>query len=533
MKKKQCEGEVNLIKLFGVSGLLAYFLGVLAGYQKGFLGDHRAVRLAGRALLFTTVFMVGFIVVYKIYWFQKNVEGNASIAQAAEEEQGLEDTETEAENLLRLPNEVYSDPVQVKPAELPETEETEKLEPLDDSVIKPVDIYAEKGNVAAFRAYHPEALEYQWEIYDVMTGNWTKTPQEAVVEREDELQRVISSLELLADQEWQVRCQISTKEDTISCEAILHILSDQISSISVDEFSANAGSYASTSEVPVEITYQDGSKESIIGLSGLYFLEQSESSEDSTTMAGNMQETITTVRTMHEYDYIDPGSKEGMLLYRGSGKNVDIPIPVNIVGLDQTAPQIMAFTVSNFEVSNVDKVIPVTVTIKAEDDMTPLRQLTYALLPEGEEPKEEDWIDQPVFQADITKNGIWTAYCRDEAGNIAKREQEIIAVDNKAPTIRLILEQEEWCQDNKIFVSVEDSLSVEYRYFCEETGEDSGWISESSKSVGKNGTWKIQVRDAAGNIAEEEITVDNIDTEAPVIRGIKEKSEGETKSNEK
>lgn len=530
MKNRQCEGEVNLVKVFGIRGLLAYLVGVLQGYQKGFLGDHRAVRLAGGALLFTTVFIVGFIAVYRVYWFQKNAEGNASIARAAEEEQGLEDTETEAENLLQLPNEVYSDPVQIKPAELPETKETEKPEPLDDSVIEPVDIYAEKGNVAAFKAYHPEALEYQWEIYDVMTEKWTKAPQETVFEREDELQRVISSLELSADQEWQVKCRIRTKEDIISCEAVLHILSDQISSISVDEFSANAGSYASTSEVPVEITYQDGRKESIIGLSGLYFLEQSESSEDSTTMAGNKQETITTVRTMHEYDYIDLGSKEGMLLYQGRGKNVDIP--VNIVGLDQTAPQITAFTVSNFEVSNVDKEIPVTVTIKAEDDVTPLRQLTYALLPEGEEPKEEDWTDQSVFQADITKNGVWTAYCRDKAGNIATKGQEIIVVDNKAPTIRLILEQEEWCQDNKIFVSAEDSLSVEYRYFCEETGEDSGWIVESSKSVSKNGTWKIQVRDAAGNIAEKEITVDNIDTKAPVIRSIKEKSEGETISNE-
>jgi len=73
---------------------------------------------------------------------------------------------------------------------------------------------------------------------------------------------------------------------------------------------------------------------------------------------------------------------------------------------------------------------------------------------------------------------------------------------------------------------------VEYRYLCEKTGEDSGWIREASRRVGKNGEWKIQVRDAAGNLAEQTIVVDNIDTQAPVIRSITEKSKGETANNE-
>ena len=106
-------------------------------------------------------------------------------------------------------------------------------------------------------------------------------------------------------------------------------------------------------------------------------------------------------------------------------------------------------------------------------------------------------------------------------------------MDTAAPVIRLILETPEgWCRENKIFVSAEDDLSVEYRYLCEETGEDSGWVIESSKSVDKNGDWKIQVRDAAGNVAEEVIPIENIDTQGPVIRSISEKSEGETISNE-
>lgn len=538
MKKIQREGEVSLVKTFGIRGLSAYLLGVIQGYLKGFSGDHRSVRWIGRALILTSAFAIVCIVVYMtvpiVQRFQKNAEMDAAIAQAAEEVPGLEEIEEETENFVQASIEADLNPEQVKTEELPEAEEeTEPMDPLDDSIMEPSDVYAEKGSMAVFKAYHPGAQAYQWEIYDAASENWVKAPQEAVSEHEDELRRKISSLELTADQEQKVRCQISTEDDSpIRCEADLYILSGQISTISAaDEFKTGAGAYISAKDIPVEVTYQDGSKEVVTGLNGLYFLDRSESSKDSTTVSGNMQETITTVRTANEYDYIDPGSKEGELLYRkDNGESVDIP--VKITGLDQTPPQITELTISDFEVSNVDKEIPVTVAVRAEDDNTSFGNLTYAFLPEGEEPQEEDWHDKSVFKEDITKNGIWTAYCRDEAGNISTAEQELIVVDTKAPTVRLTLEKNTWCQDNKIFVSAEDSLSIEYRYICEETGEDSGWIIESSKSISKNGIWKIQVRDAVGNVAEKEITVDNIDTKAPVICSITEKSEGESVRNE-
>lgn len=526
MKERQCEREVNFIETFGIVGLLAFLTGVAQGYLGGFLGEHRAARWAVRALSGTFALAAAALAVYTaipVFWpIQKKTDMGAAVAQAAEEAPDVQEKEEKTEYLIQTL-------LEKMPEALPETAGSEEgTDPLDDSVMEPSDTYVEKGGTAVFQAYHPKAQAYQWEIYDAGTEGWEKAPQETVTEQMDELKRDISSLELAADQERQIRCQISIEGGTpVSYEAGLHILSGQISSISVDEFRADAGAYAPAKNIPVEITYQDGTQEQVTGLTGLYFLEQ----ESESTVSGDMKETITTTRTAREYHFIDAGSKEGILLYRKSnGDSVDIP--VSLTGIDQTAPQIMEYSISDFEVSNVDKAIPVTVTIKAEDDVTPLRHLTYAFLPAGEEPKEEDWTEDSVFQADITKNGIWAAYCRDEAGNIATQEQEVIAVDNKAPTIRLTLDKEEWCQENRIFVSAEDNLSVEYRYLCEETGEDSGWILESSKKVTENGNWKIQVRDAVGNTAEKEITVDNIDTRAPVIRSITEKSEGEIIRNE-
>ena len=159
----------------------------------------------------------------------------------------------------------------------------------------------------------------------------------------------------------------------------------------------------------------------------------------------------------------------------------------------------------------------------AEDNVTAYPNLQYAFFPEGDEVPDEAWSDQSVITTDITQNGKWIAYCRDESGNTAQEEKEIVAVDNKAPVVTLSLENEAWCTENKILVDAKDGLSVEYCYSCPQTGEDSGWCTKDEFAVSKNGTWIVKVRDAVGNMTEEEITIDNIDNQAPVIRGITEK----------
>jgi len=111
----------------------------------------------------------------------------------------------------------------------------------------------------------------------------------------------------------------------------------------------------------------------------------------------------------------------------------------------------------------------------------------------------------------------------EQRQDLEEKAADSDAIEKTLPVVRLVLEQKEWCRENKIYVSATDRQPTEYRYVCNETGEDSGWIIESSKTVSRNGDWKVQVRDAAGNVVEKEITVDNIDTQAPVIRSITEK----------
>lgn len=401
-------------------------------------------------------------------------------------------------------------------------DDEDNQEPLTESPLPLSDIYAEPDSIAVFKCYYPDAVNYVWEIYDQQTDKWKAADDAEVVETTDELYRQVSTFFVPADEGGQtIRCRAERKTgDDISGTATLHIMSD-IKDISAKEYISDAGRYISTREIPLLVSYKDGREETITGLNGLYFLEKEETSEQGTTDSGSMKETITTVLTTYDYVYLD-GDKEGILRYQGKKGNIDVPI--RLIGEDRIPPEIKELSFSDFEISTIDQPIPVTVTIVAEDDITAYPNLQYAFLPDGEEPQDDVWTKQPTFSVDITQNGKWIAYCRDESGNKAQEEKDIIVVDNKAPVVSLSLEENEtWCTENKILVDAKDGLSIEYCYSCPQTGEDSGWSTKNEFVISQNGTWIVKVRDAVGNMTEEEITIDNIDNHAPVIRGITEK----------
>ncbi len=404
-------------------------------------------------------------------------------------------------------------------------------EPLTASPVTLSDIYAESGSIAAFKCFYPGAEAYTWETYDENSG-WIPAPADNITVNTDELYRQISTFMVLAPDKEQkelvVRCNVKrTAGAPITEEAALHVL-PKIETVSADSYTAEAGTYISAREIPVQVSFADGSQDTVTGLGGLYFLEKEESTEQDTTVSGNMKEIITTVITAHDYMYLE-GEKDVVLRYQGKNESVDVP--VRLIGKDSTPPDITQLTIDDFEISTVDQPVAVHVAISAKDDVTAHSNLQYAFLHEGEEPQEETWTNQSSFDVDITMNGKWIAYCRDESGNIAKKERDIIAVDNKAPVVKLSLENETWCTENKILVDARDGLSVEYCYSCAQTGEDSGWITKNEYVVSQNGTWNVRARDAAGNMTEEEITIENIDNQAPVIKGITEKKEIEEEND--
>jgi hypothetical protein len=393
-----------------------------------------------------------------------------------------------------------------------------KTEPVTQDIIRIADMYAVKGDLT-LKSYYPDAVGYTWELYDTDAKSWKILDSETVY---DELYRPVSSISLDLEQDIMVRCEVEKEnsEERITDVATVKCI-QSVTGISAAQEQVETGTgWLCSRDIPVKVTYRDNSSETLSGLYGLVFVDSLESSEVTYSDTGNMIETITTVSTECEYSYVNAGEKEFVIRYRDKDKMYDTNLTV--VSADKEAPVISAVSISDFEISNIDKPVTVEVSITAEDNETSYPELMYAFLPQETEPEEADWTANPKLKKEIDKNGVWIAYCRDKSGNIAAFEKKIIAVDQKAPELALTLEHSEWCQSNKIIADARDELSITYLFTCPETGEDSGWIDRNEYDVTKNGTWEVQAKDAAGNTAVKEITVSNIDTQMPIIKGITE-----------
>ena len=412
-------------------------------------------------------------------------------------------------------------------AEPKENNTQKETMPLTEQEVYPSDIYSESGIMAEFQCYVPSAISYTWEYYDTSAMQWIPAEETAISERPDELYRVSSFYNIEAvpeNNERMIRCTIGFEDqDPVVKLANLYIISKEIVNIAVDDAEYPAGSYLSTEDIPITVVYSSGNRETFTGLlNGMYFVDRQESKEFADGVSGNRTETVTTIYTEHKYLHLGVEEKEILMRYRI--KDSVIEKKAVISGKDNEPPDITEISLSDYDISTVDKAIPITVSISAYDNDTPQQQLLYAFLPEGQEVTEEDWKTTASFDMEITQNGTWTAYCKDQSGNIRTEEKRIITVDEKAPVIsELRLEKDTWCRKNAIIVTAADELEIFYRYCLPETGEDSGWISESIYEISDNGTWEIQVKDAVGNISEiKELLVSNIDTQAPVIISITE-----------
>lgn len=397
------------------------------------------------------------------------------------------------------------------------------LEPITTQEVYPMDIYAVKDTEAVFQCYVPDATSYLWEYYDISTLSWVPAEENSIRQRRDELYRDSSFYTVRAipeNHEKMVRCTISFENrEALVKMATIYVLEKEIADFSFDKTEYPSGSFLSIYEIPVTVNFTDGSQETITGLNELYFIYEDENTEYSTdSVSGNRVETITTIHT--ECKYLFLGAKERKTSMRYHMKDKVIDKEILFCGKDYEPPLISALDISDYVVSREDKAVPVTVTITAEDNETPFPYLEYAFLPKEQEITESDWQQKFAFEVSITQNGEWVAYCRDQSGNVSSEERKIITVDQKAPVITLKLAESDWSSSNKIVVDAVDELALQYLYRCPATGEESGWITYNEYEIFQNGTWSVQVRDAAGNVASAEIVVSNIDTQAPVINSI-------------
>lgn len=437
------------------------------------------------------------------------------------------------EELLSL---LSSQNVTVEKSELPETEIPEPMpeeqsEPIrenaeivTDQAVRLRDIYSEKGEQVSFRCFDREAAAYVWEYYDIAAGKWQSVDETFLNSCPDELGRTVSMLEMKAEEDrdgFMVRCTIHFQAKEAEMQTASLYIIDEIKSIAIEDMETDANKYLGVNELPVTVTYQDGKDEKLTGLNGLHFITTEENTDHDMSVSGNRIETTTIVKTECEYLNTGLDTKEIPVRYR-KREEEQIEAVCSITGRDAKPPEISEVKISPFEVSNVDRPINLTVTINAGDDVTPYPELEYAFLYGDQELAETDWTRKSSFDVNVERNGIYFAYVRDQSGNIGKLEKELITVDTKAPVIAEVSLSviEDWCRYNTISVTARDAGKISYCYENESCGINSGWVTYSDYTADSNGIWTIKAKDAVGNISETEVTISNIDNEAPVIQRI-------------
>lgn len=399
-------------------------------------------------------------------------------------------------------------------------EEIQEIQqPLTQEPLSLKDIYTEEREEIILKVFYPNAVEYKWEAYDIESKAWLPVEQTNTVK--DELYRQISVCKVSAIQGVpnMIRCITTTDIETHTDTSNIYVLEKAIVGIRVEDYEAEAGCYLNARDIPVNVQYDDGSEESVTGLYGLYFLEEEINKSSEESLSGNMIETTTTILTEKEYILLGNEEREVTMRYRMNDSKDDDLV---ITGRDEKAPEIINVECSGYEVSNIDRPVVINVSVQAEDNETPYPYLQYAFLPEETEIQESDWKSNPQFEVEIHKNGNWVTYCRDQSGNVTTVVQELIVVDQKAPDMDVKLKNADWCVNTRIMVEAQDTLEVKYHYSCPEKEIESGWTEENQYLIEDNGTWIIKVQDAVGNISEQEIRIENIDKEVPVIHGIVE-----------
>lgn len=457
----------------------------------------------------------------------------AFVAAASMHTQTLEDPPAastairEATNTLPKQPGKYMDQPEGKmkqPAERAKPAKNKKADPDAGKAVLLSDIYSENGKDAVFRCFDEEASSYTWEIYDQAEKEWEPAPKEAVTMEADELGRETSWFKVPGAEEATVRCTLEyPKKKKETQTASLYLLENNIEKVTAEDYVTDPGTYVCIEDIPVTVTYQDQTEESLTGLNGLFFLVKEEKTDHKIRAGGNREETTAT--TISERSYIRIGREEKEIQIRYNGReNRQIETASTLKGEDSQPPVISSVEIAPFAVSNIDIPVTLTLSIDAEDDKTPKQSLYYAFALKGTPPEEIHWMRKNCFDVEITRNGTYAACARDESGNTARKEMEIITVDMKPPTIHVSLENPaSWCQSNTIQVDADDASELQYSFRHADDTDAPEWSDCPVYTADRNGTYIIMVRDAAGNTAKTEATISNIDREAPVIQGIYEK----------
>ena len=120
----------------------------------------------------------------------------------------------------------------------------------------------------------------------------------------------------------------------------------------------------------------------------------------------------------------------------------------------------------------------------------------------------------------MTTNGTYKVSIKDQAGNVVTKSIKVSNIDKIAPTVSEIKADKTTPTNGKVVLSVEasDNVGLPTNYASWNGGS---YGSSNKLEVTANGTYKVSIKDQAGNVVTKSIKVSNIDKTAPTVSEIK------------
>ena len=119
-----------------------------------------------------------------------------------------------------------------------------------------------------------------------------------------------------------------------------------------------------------------------------------------------------------------------------------------------------------------------------------------------------EWIIQNSIT--VSENGTYSFRATDAAGNMTEQTVTVDKIDKVAPELEISGNPTEFTSNDVILTASSSDGTVEY--FNGKT-----WIAGNTLTVTKNGTYQFRAIDGAGNVTEQNISVNSIDKDAPVL----------------
>ena len=176
----------------------------------------------------------------------------------------------------------------------------------------------------------------------------------------------------------------------------------------------------------------------------------------------------------------------------------------------------------SFIIANIDKVYPVASTSLSTHEWTTdniIATITASDSDSGltSEPYSYDnkltWTSDNIIE--YSENGEYIVYIEDVAGNVLEHTIAITNIDREAPEV--IIEKSEVVDEKQTVTIIATDVGVGLNVLPYSFDNGLTWTNDNTVEYDCNGTYTVIVKDALGNQATHEYTVNALDSVPPVV----------------